>query len=211
VRVLTGGAVRSAPLIFDLLVGRVPPQDSPLLGFLFMATQMTWFRICDGGALTAAFLREHPAAALPPPPGCAFGPAAPAEAAGQPRRLGLRASIAAAAAAAAAEAEEAAAVAVAEARRAPAAPVAPAALQPLRAAAAPAAEGSPAASGRATPADSGRSEGTAWGGPGRLQSMPSMRSSDSSSSLGSTASGKFDPLGLAAPVARAKAKAGRSA
>ena len=41
VRLLSGGAVRGAPLAYDVLCGTVPAADSPLLGMLAML-QMTW-------------------------------------------------------------------------------------------------------------------------------------------------------------------------
>ena len=42
VRVLTGGAVRNAPLIFDALCGHVPPQDNPMLLMFMLMTRMSW-------------------------------------------------------------------------------------------------------------------------------------------------------------------------
>ncbi len=43
VRVLTGGAVRNAPLIFDALCGHVPPQDNPMLLMFMLMTRMSWY------------------------------------------------------------------------------------------------------------------------------------------------------------------------
>jgi hypothetical protein len=42
VRVLTGGRVRGAPIIYDKLCGHVPPLDSPLLLMLQLTMQTTW-------------------------------------------------------------------------------------------------------------------------------------------------------------------------
>lgn len=64
VRVLTGGRVRSAPLLFDALCGTVPPVDSPLLPVLQMMTQLTWFDVTDGSRLMRHFLAEHGHAAV---------------------------------------------------------------------------------------------------------------------------------------------------
>ncbi|EFN56517.1 expressed protein [Chlorella variabilis] len=85
VRVLTGGAVRGAPLIFDALVGQVPVADSPLLALLELTMQMSWHDVCDGSRLLHAFLRQHPAGLPPPPAGSEalsilVEPAVPAEA-----------------------------------------------------------------------------------------------------------------------------------
>ncbi|GAB4818448.1 hypothetical protein N2152v2_005494 [Parachlorella kessleri] len=234
VRVLTGGAVRSAPLIFDAVVGKVPPQDSPLLGFLYMTTQLTWFNVCDGSRLVEAFLREQhlgaarPALAATRVSGVAAGArvargAVHVQQDGQQQhqqQRALQAAVAAAAAAAAAEAEEAAATAVAEASQQAVPAVAnatvPAAASTAgRVAALPPQAAAPGVPGRqpspAVPADSARSEGTAVGGLSRLASVQSslsrMHSSGSSRSLGSVAAaaaGRFDPLGVAA--ARRKVK-----
>jgi hypothetical protein len=66
VRVLTGGRVRGAPLVFDLLCGTVPDADSPLLPLLHAMTRLTWFDVCDGGRLMRGFLEAHgPAAVVP--------------------------------------------------------------------------------------------------------------------------------------------------
>ena len=43
IRVLTGGAVRNAPLIFDALCGHVPPQDNPMLLMFMLMTRMSWY------------------------------------------------------------------------------------------------------------------------------------------------------------------------
>ena len=45
IRVLTGGAVRNAPLIFDALCGHVPPQDNPMLLMFMLMTRMSWYAI----------------------------------------------------------------------------------------------------------------------------------------------------------------------
>ncbi|KAI3427229.1 hypothetical protein D9Q98_007164 [Chlorella vulgaris] len=69
VRVLTGGVVRNAPIIFDAVVGQVPPVESPLLGLLALMMQLSWHDVCDGSRLTRAFLQQHPEGLPPPPPG----------------------------------------------------------------------------------------------------------------------------------------------
>ena len=132
---------------------QVPPQDSPMLGFLYMTTQLTWFHICDGSRLMEAFLRgQHlgaarPAVAAPRVAGAAAGERVACTAAGvyqeaqlvqQQQQEALQASVAAAATAAAAEAEAAAATAVAQASQ-HAAPAVRAAVNAAAAAAAPAA------------------------------------------------------------------------
>ncbi|KAL4451457.1 hypothetical protein ABPG75_007119 [Micractinium tetrahymenae] len=73
VRVLTGGAVKGAPLIFDLLVGQVPPVDSPLLTLLGMTTELRWHDVTDGGRMMAAFLQQHGDGALLPPAAASGG------------------------------------------------------------------------------------------------------------------------------------------
>jgi hypothetical protein len=73
-RVLTGGVVKGAPLVFDLLAGTVPAADLPLLQLLSLF-QMTWHDVCDGGRLLRAFLQQHPCAALLPPAAAADGQA----------------------------------------------------------------------------------------------------------------------------------------
>ncbi|CAK0785920.1 hypothetical protein CVIRNUC_009133 [Coccomyxa viridis] len=65
VRVLTGGAVRNAPLIFDALCGHVPPQDNPMLLMFMLMTRMSWFDVCDGGKVAAAYLEDHATPAVP--------------------------------------------------------------------------------------------------------------------------------------------------
>ena len=42
VRALTGGAVRGAPLLYDALCGRVPPQDAPMLLMFMLMTRISW-------------------------------------------------------------------------------------------------------------------------------------------------------------------------
>ena len=42
VRALTGGSVRSAPLVYDALCGRVPPQDNPMLLMFMLMTRLSW-------------------------------------------------------------------------------------------------------------------------------------------------------------------------
>ena len=42
VRVLTGGIVRSAPLIYDALCGDYPDVDPPMLMMLPLLMQKTW-------------------------------------------------------------------------------------------------------------------------------------------------------------------------
>ncbi|KAI7838929.1 hypothetical protein COHA_007291 [Chlorella ohadii] len=71
-RVLTGGVLKGAPLIFDLLVGMVPAADPPLLQLLSLF-QLSWHDVCDGGRLLRAFLQQHPGAVLQPPAGAAAG------------------------------------------------------------------------------------------------------------------------------------------
>ena len=45
VRLLTGGAVRGAPLAFDALAGVVPPAAHPMLAMLALTLQMTWYEL----------------------------------------------------------------------------------------------------------------------------------------------------------------------
>jgi hypothetical protein len=59
VRVLTGNAIKNAPLLFDAVVGQVPSTDSPLLQTLQTMLQTTWHDITDGSRLMRAFLEEH--------------------------------------------------------------------------------------------------------------------------------------------------------
>lgn len=42
VRVLTGGRVRSAPLIYDALCGSVPAQGNPMLLMFMLMTRLSW-------------------------------------------------------------------------------------------------------------------------------------------------------------------------
>ncbi|KAL4441079.1 hypothetical protein ABPG77_010510 [Micractinium sp. CCAP 211/92] len=73
VRVLTGGAIKCAPLVFDLMVGQVPPVDSPLLALLGMTTGLSWQDVADGGRMLAAFLEQHGSGVLLPAPGAGLG------------------------------------------------------------------------------------------------------------------------------------------
>ena len=41
-RVLTRGAIRNGPLIYDALAGDVPSQDHPMLLMFFLMTQLSW-------------------------------------------------------------------------------------------------------------------------------------------------------------------------
>ncbi|KAK9822006.1 hypothetical protein WJX81_008689 [Elliptochloris bilobata] len=59
VRVLTNGVVRGAPLVFDALCGHAAAQDSPLLLMFMLMTQLSWFDVCDGSRLAAAFLQHR--------------------------------------------------------------------------------------------------------------------------------------------------------
>ena len=59
VRVLTQNGVRSAPLIFDPLVGRYPEVDSPLLPLLPIMAGVTWHDIADGSRLLREFVSLH--------------------------------------------------------------------------------------------------------------------------------------------------------
>jgi hypothetical protein len=68
VRVLTGGLVRGAPLLFDAFVGRVPDPDPPLLPLLAAVAGVTWFDICDGGRLMREMLHVHGEAFVVPLP-----------------------------------------------------------------------------------------------------------------------------------------------
>ena len=58
VRVLTGGAVRNAPLIFDALCGHVPPQDNHMLLMFMLMTRMSWY------AILASYLRSDSACSI---------------------------------------------------------------------------------------------------------------------------------------------------
>lgn len=63
IRVLTHNRVKHAPLVFDVMCGKVPQTDSPLLHMLYLMERLTWFDICDGGRLMREFLasvtKEH--------------------------------------------------------------------------------------------------------------------------------------------------------
>jgi len=59
VRVLTGGLVRSAPLLYDAHAGKVPKEDPPMLVMIGFILKRTWFSVCDGSHLMAEFLQEH--------------------------------------------------------------------------------------------------------------------------------------------------------
>ncbi|EIE18522.1 hypothetical protein COCSUDRAFT_54913 [Coccomyxa subellipsoidea C-169] len=65
IRALTGGAVRNAPLVHDALCGHVPAQDNPMLVMFMLMTGFSWFYVCDGSQVAAAFLREHAKPAMP--------------------------------------------------------------------------------------------------------------------------------------------------
>ncbi|GLC68606.1 hypothetical protein PLESTF_000713400 [Pleodorina starrii] len=58
VRLLTAGAVRGAPLLYDIKCGSVPAVDNPMLLMMQLMLRMPWFLVVDGSPLTAAFL-EH--------------------------------------------------------------------------------------------------------------------------------------------------------
>lgn len=222
VRVLTGSTIKSAPLVFDIVAGKVPPQDSPLLAFLFMATQMTWFAICDGSRLMADFLKHHPSPPpLPPAPGSGLSLSSNNHMGRSPERELIPGSerIAAAAAAAAAEAEEAAAAAATrlattaspwqQQQPVAALRVSTAAGSTLRASNVADKEACNLDNGshntQVYSADSGVSEATGLERRSNLQSIPSVtsllhRASSTGSSKGSMpgSSGKpFDPLGQA--------------
>ncbi|GLI66386.1 hypothetical protein VaNZ11_010177 [Volvox africanus] len=66
VRVLTAGAVRSAPLLYDMSCGSVPAVDNPMLLMMQLMLRIPWFSVVDGSPLAAAFLercRQEAAAA----------------------------------------------------------------------------------------------------------------------------------------------------
>lgn len=58
-RVLTGGHIKNAPLIFDHIVGHVPPVDSPMLPFFQAMLKTTWHEIADGSRLMRDFIEAH--------------------------------------------------------------------------------------------------------------------------------------------------------
>lgn len=63
IRVLTHNHVKHAPLVFDVMCGKVPQTDSPLLHMVYLMERLTWFDVCDGGRLMREFLasvrKEH--------------------------------------------------------------------------------------------------------------------------------------------------------
>lgn len=59
VRVLTLGRARNAPLAYDLLVGQVPAQDSPMVALMTLTLGLSWFEVCTGDALCRAFVAAH--------------------------------------------------------------------------------------------------------------------------------------------------------
>lgn len=66
VRALTGNAVKNAPHIFDCVVGKVPPVDSPMLPLVQMMTQLTWHDITDGSRLMREYVQLHGMDAIKP-------------------------------------------------------------------------------------------------------------------------------------------------
>ena len=58
-RVLTGGRVRNAPLIFDHVAGKIPLVDSPMLPLFQAMLKMTWHEIADGSRLMQEFIASH--------------------------------------------------------------------------------------------------------------------------------------------------------
>ncbi|KAG2493415.1 hypothetical protein HYH03_008540 [Edaphochlamys debaryana] len=79
VRLLTAGAVRAAPQLYDNVCGAVPPVDNPALMFMQLMFKMPWTVAVDGTPLAAAFKAHlssslHPAAESPAElPACAAG------------------------------------------------------------------------------------------------------------------------------------------
>jgi hypothetical protein len=61
VRLLTGGAVRSAPLIYDLVCGEVPSVDPPVVLMAQAMLQLPWTYAVDGSPLYQAMVQEDPA------------------------------------------------------------------------------------------------------------------------------------------------------
>lgn len=59
IRVLTRNEIRSAPLIFDPLVGRYPEVDSPFLPLLPIMAGVTWHDVADGSRLVREFVSLH--------------------------------------------------------------------------------------------------------------------------------------------------------
>ncbi len=44
-RILTSGKVRNAPMIYDLLAGKIPEQDHPMLLMFFLMTRLSWWAL----------------------------------------------------------------------------------------------------------------------------------------------------------------------
>lgn len=57
-RVLTLGALRNGPLIYDALVGSVPQQDHPMLLMFFLMTQLSWYDSSEFTSDTLTSFRE---------------------------------------------------------------------------------------------------------------------------------------------------------
>jgi hypothetical protein len=55
-RLLTGGAVRSAPLVYDLVAGQVPPVDPPVVLMAQAMLQLPWTCAVDGSSLYQAMV-----------------------------------------------------------------------------------------------------------------------------------------------------------
>ncbi|KAL6756726.1 hypothetical protein V8C86DRAFT_2643587 [Haematococcus lacustris] len=66
-RILTGGAVCSAPLLYDLLAGTLPAVDHPMVMMMQMMTQTSWHSVCDGSRLYNSLLAEATSAGTPVP------------------------------------------------------------------------------------------------------------------------------------------------
>jgi len=66
IRCLTGNRVRNAPLVFDYMVGKVPPVDSPPFPGLQKAANMNWVDVTDGSRLMHEFIEKHGAQVIVP-------------------------------------------------------------------------------------------------------------------------------------------------
>ena len=55
-RILTNGAVKNVPLIYDHLVGTVPSVDNPMLSTMLAMMGMNWFDVTDGSRLVEKYL-----------------------------------------------------------------------------------------------------------------------------------------------------------
>ena len=41
-RIITNGSIKNAPMIYDLLAGKIPEQDHPMLLMFFLMTRLSW-------------------------------------------------------------------------------------------------------------------------------------------------------------------------